>query len=309
MAEDWVKLFLKFSAANRSLAPELAKYTLDDADEIWKTLEARDKAMEVHEKKLGAAAIDAYKAGVSSKKLAEFMKDKAFATAKGFLDADRKLLVAELKLLEAHCEKCKASTTKAYTLAQEMAKALLADKTKVKNPEREKVEKLREGLMEQFDELSRAEKVRYKVPKYMKVFDAQYDKLIDHLIAEALKKGRDPAEEAEVPQPLSDKKLAAAVKDVGEMGASITETLDKKNKLKVIDEKTLDTAMTKAWDTLEAMRKVQDYYDGLLKKFKKELAAFKERDEILKKVKAIGDEIAKAQKVLKEDANKAGKIV
>ena len=225
--DDWGKHYIKFLAETKSLAAETANYNLDDTEGLWKALETTDKQMEGHEKKLGAAAIDAYEAGVVSKKLAEFMKHKAFADAKKALDIDRKNLVAGLKMLEVQCNKCKAGATKAYDLSQRMSKAIVGDKTKEKNPEREKVKKLREGVMATFEELTQAEKLRHKPPKYMVVFDAQYDKLIDHLIAEALKKGKDPKEALEVPQPLTDKNLGLLAKEatryVTNIGGNVAE--------------------------------------------------------------------------------------
>ncbi|MGV8986395.1 MAG: hypothetical protein ACOH2H_08945 [Cypionkella sp.] len=326
MVDVWGKHYIKFLADFKSIKSELEKYTLDDAEDLWKALQARDKLMEGHEKKLAAAAISAYEAGVTSKKLPEFMKDKGFADAKKLLDNDRKLLVAELKMLDVHCDKCKVSAGKAYALAQDMTKALMADKTKDKNPEREKVKKLREGLMTTFAELTEANKIGFKPPKYMTVFDAQYDKLIDHLIADALKKGKDPEEQLEVPQPLTDKKLGALVKEAGRLGSSVNASILKKEAIeeKIAKEKggtapagkdaskTLDPAaeafLTKARKTFQKLQKVGDEGEALKKKFKAEIAALKERTEILKQFKSIEDEVEKAKTCIEEGTVKAKKV-
>lgn len=321
--DNWAKHFIKFKAETSTLSTELAKYALKHAEGLWDDLEKHDKSMETHEKKLGAAAIDAYEAGVTSKKLAEFMKDKDFATAKALLDEDRKQLVDELKSLDEYSAKCKAAAEKAYELAQRMSKAIMADKTKEKNPEREKVKKLREGLMTKFEELSKAAKLRYKPPKYMTVFDAQYDKLITHLIAEALKKGKDPEDQLEVPQPLTDKKLGAYVKEAARLGTSVNTSILKKED---IEEKAKKDAkspapgtpsepdpaavafVTKAKRTLGKLQKIAEDAEALKAKFKAEIALLKEKTDILKQFKAIEVEFEKAKVCIEEGTVKAKKV-
>lgn len=327
MLDEWAKHFLKFSADNKSLAAELAKYSLKDAKDLWDVLEKRDKAMEVHEKKLGTAAIATYEAGVTSKKLAEFMKDKDFAAAKAALDEDCKHLEAELSALEDYCDKCRAAAEKAYVLAQKMAKALIADTTKEKHPEREKVEKLREALMTRFEDLSKAEKMRHKPPKYLMVFKKQYDKLIDHLIAEALKKGKDPEDQLEVPQPLTDKKLGALVKEAARLVGSINTSILKKEEIEAkakkdqkppapgapetpkVPDPAAEAFLAKAKRTFGKLQKIAEEAESLKAKFKAEIALLKEKTEILKQFKTIEQELERAQTCIEEGTVKAKKVV
>ncbi len=321
MADDWTKLV----AAYKSLEPKLTKSSLEDCKDLWKGLQSLDKAMEAHEKKLGAAAIAAYEAGVISKKLAEFLKDKGFADAKKQLDGDRKLLVTDLKDLLGHCDTCKAGAAAGADLASQMAKALAAEKSKDKNPARDAVKKLRLDLVETVRALTEANNIRFQVPKYMTVFDSQYDKLIDHLIAEALKKGKDPEDQLEVPQPLTDKKLGALVKEAARYGGSINASILKKEefeaKLKKDQDKNpssqtvpagMDTTplsyVDKAKRTFAKLEAIAAEAEALKKKFKAEIALLKEKTEILKQFKSIELEVEKAKSCIDEGTVSAKKI-
>ncbi|MBI1172671.1 hypothetical protein GC209_14845 [bacterium] len=298
--DDWSKTFIKFSAELRKLTPELQKYTMDDAETLLKAVQDRDSDLEKQEKKLRAAALAAYEAGMTGTKLADFLKDKDFADAKKLLDTSCKLLASELKLLDTHCDKCRASANKAYELAQAMAKAIAADKTKDKNLEREKVKKMREGLMAQFEELTNAYKLRYKVPPHLNVYEEQYDKFITHLIAKAMKKGKDPEKQLQVPVPLTDKKLGMMVKEADHLAAQVLANMTKNFALKDSKPTAAAPFLKKAEADVAKIRKISDEASALERKFKNEIAELKERLEILKQFKSIHETLEKSEKILEE---------
>ena len=304
MADDWAK----WIADAKKLETKTKSLSLDDGKDHWKALQERDKLMEAHEKALGKAAIEAYEAGVTTKKLAEFMKDKGFAAALKLLENDRKMLVAELKLLEAHCDKCRAAVHLLDDMVGAMDKVLVASKGKDKSVERVAAKKVRDGLYERFQELSEASNLRYLPDKYMTSFDGQFDKLIEHLLAQALKKGKDPVEEVELPQPLTDKKLAATVKLAEHLRKDVETCVEKKKAMKVEDAKG-EALLNKAWATLEELKEVSLKYEGLARKFKKDISVSKERDDIGKQIKAIAQQYEAALQALKAEAVRIGKAV
>jgi hypothetical protein len=304
MADDWARMM----ADAKKLEARIRDLTLNEAKGFWKALQARDTSMETHEKALQKAAIAAYEAGVGSKKLSEFQKDKGFAAAFKLLEADRKLLVAELKQMEAQCDKCKVAARQVEDLIGVMDKALVASKTKEKSAERTAAKKVRDALYERFNDLNAASDLRYLPDKYMTGFDATFDKIIDHLIAEAFRKGKDPAEAAEVPQPLADKKLQAALKEAQALHKTVFTCLDKKTALQPPNAQ-IDLLTVKAWAAQDALHKLVMEFEALIKKFRKELAEADPKGEVEDRVKAIAKLHDAAREALGKDSAKAGKLV
>lgn len=307
MADDWSKLI----ADAKKLETKIKDLTLDEGKRLWKELQARDKSMEAHEKALQKAAIAAYEAGVGSKKVTEFMKDKGFAAAFKHLDGDRTSLKGELKDLETHCDKCKAAAHVVEDLIGVMDKALVTSKNKDKSAERSAAKKVRDGLYERFNDMNSASNLRYLPEKYMTGFDATFDKIVDHLIAEAFKKGKDPSEVAEVPQPVTEKKIQAGLKEAQQLQKTITTCLEKKAPLEPGDARA-EILNSKAWAALDELRKVANTWDALAKKFKKELAEVDPKGDVQDKIKEISAVYDAAMKALKADVAKdvkLGKVV
>lgn len=303
MANDWAKLI----ADAKKLEVKFKNLTLDDGNTLWKELQSRDKSMETHETSLQKATLAAYEAGVGSKKVAEFLNDKGFAAAYRLLDTDRKLLGDELKLLEAHCDKCKSAADLVEAQIAVMDKALVSSKGTDKSAERTAAKKVRDGLYLRFNDMNAASNLRYKPDKYMTGFDKTFDKIVDHLIAEAFKKGKDPANVAEIPQPLSDKKLPAAVK-VAQGLHKVVMTCAEKMLAPKTPAPQIELLSAKAWAAQNDLRDTVTDFEGLVKKFKKELAAADPKGEVEDKVKAMAKLYDEAHVALIKADNKAGKV-
>ncbi len=304
MADDWTKLI----ADARKLEVKYKDLTLDDGKTLWKALQARDKSMETHEKALQKATLAAYEAGVGSKKLAEFMKDKGFAAAYKLLDADRTLLGSELKLLEAHCDKCKAAARVVEDHISDMDRALVASKGKDKSAERSAAKKVRDGLYERFNDMNAASNLRYLPDKYMTGFDATFDKIVEHLITEAFKKGKDPADVAEIPQPLAEKKLHTAVKEATEWHKTVMTCAEKLTALMPPNPQ-IEVFSTKAWAAHNDLRDKTSEFEALVRKFKKELAEADPKGEVAAKIKGIAKLYDEAHAALIKADSKVGKVL
>lgn len=304
MAEDWAKLI----AEAKKLESRFRDLSLEDAKALWKTLQDRDKSMEAHEKALQKAAIAAYEAGVGSKKVAEFLKDKGFAAAFKLLEADGKLLKPELKQLDTYCDKCSDAAKVVKDLIADMDKALTASKGKDKSADRTAAKKARDALHERLDDLNAASNLSVLPEKYLTDFDKNFDKIIEHLIAEAFKKGKDPEAAAEIPQPLTEKKLQAAQKEALALHKTVMTCVEKMKALTPTDPK-LELLSTKAWEAHNALRDLTGDYEGLVKKFKKELAAADPKGEAEDKVKAIAKQYDEAHVALTKADAKVGKAV
>lgn len=303
MADDWAKLM----AEAKKLETKFKDLTSDDGTALWKVLQARDRSLETHEKALQKAAIAAYEAGVGSKKLAEFLKDKGFAAAFKLLDADRKLLGSELKLFEAHCDKCKAAARVVEDLIEVMDRALNASKNKEKSPERTAAKKVRDALYARFNDMNTANNLRYLPDKYLTGFEATFDKIIEHLIAEAFKKGKDPGA-AEVPQPLAEKKLQAAVKTATDLHKTVMTCVTKMAALQPPAPQ-IELLSAKAWDAHNDLRDKATAFEALLKKFKKDLADADPKGEVEAKIKGIVKQYDEAHAALIKADAKVGKVL
>ncbi len=304
LAEDWTKLI----ADAKKLDVKFKSLTSDDGHALWKDMQTRDKQMEVHEKALQKAAIVAYEAGVGSRKVAEFMKDKGFAAAFKLLDGDRTLLGSELKLLEAHCDKCKVAAGVVEDLIGVMDKALMATKGSDKSAERTAAKKVRDAMHVRFLDLNAANNLRYKPDKYMTGFDKTFDKIVDHLIVEAFKKGKDPAVVAEIPQPLSDKKLPAAVKAAQELHKIVMTCAGKIVALTPPDPQ-IELLTGKAWAAHNDLRDKVTEFEGLVRKFKTELQAADPKGKVGDKIKAVAKLYDEAHAALVKADKKVGKVV
>ncbi len=302
MAEDWAKLI----AEAKKLESRFKDLTLEDAKALWKVLQDRDKSMEAHEKALQKAAIAAYEVGVGSKKVAEFMKDKGFAAAFKLLEADGKLLKPELKQLDTYCDKCSDAAKVVKDLIADMDKALTASKGKDKSAERTAAKKVRDALHERLDDMNAASNMSVLPEKYLTEFDKNFDKIIEHLIAEAFKKGKDPEAAAEIPQPLAEKKLAPALKEAQGLHKAVLTCVEKMKALTPPDPK-LELLSAKAWDGHDALRDLTTEYEGLVRKFKKELAAADPKGDVEDKVKAIAKLFDEAHVALTKADAKIGK--
>ena len=294
MADDWVKL----EANYKKLEPQIKKSTLAQANKLWGLLQTRDKMLETHEKTLAKAAIAAFDKGVKGKTVTEFMKDKGFGEAKKLLDTDRRLLVNELYELKLFCEGCFDLAKLMDNLSSQMAKAMKASKDK--SPARTKVEKLSEALVNQLKDTNEAAAMRFRPDKYLTSFNGQYDKLIVHLLEQALKTGAENKEDDELPQPLTDKKLKEAVQQCKDLHEAVEENANDALGLKSQGSKATAGPMKKAATALSDLKKLALRYDGLRSKFKKEIAASKEKSEIEAKASDMATEFAAAEKSFKK---------
>ena len=274
MADDWAKL----EADCKKLEPQIKKSSLAQATKLWQALLARDKVMDAHEKMLTKAATAAYEKGVKSKTVLEFMKDKAFSDAKKLLDTDRRLLVNELYELKLLCEGSDDLAKVMDKLSGKMAKAIKAANDD--GPAGIKAKKLRDDLAASLKDVNEAAALRFKPDKYLTSFNQQYDKLIDHLLAEALKKVADTQDSDDLPAPLADKKLKASVDDAEDLADAVKAGLDQAVAAKEKDPKTVATPLKKASTALSELKKLSMRYQSLRIKFKKDIATAKDKTEI-----------------------------
>ena len=274
MADDWAKL----EADYKKLEPQIRKSTHAQATKLWQALVARDKLLDTHEKMLSKAALAAYEKGVKGKTIGEFLKDKAFGDAKKLLDTDRRLLVNELYELKLYCEGCAELAKPMDKLSEKMAKVIKAAKDD--GPSGAKAKKMRDELAASLKDVNEAAALRFKPDKYMTSFNQQYDKLLDHLLAEALKKAADKPDDDELPQPLTEKKLKDALQQCKDMHEAVEYSLNDALGLKSQGPKVTAAPVKKAATTLTDLKKLAMRYEGLRLKFKKEIAGSKEKADI-----------------------------
>lgn len=288
MAEDWAKV----EAEIGKLQAKCKSYSLDGANKLWHAIQTRDKLIETHEKAFEKAVLAAHEAGIVGKTVADFAKNKGFVDAKKLLEADRKALVGELKALDTYCDECDSLGKIGDKMNEAVLKSLKA--AKVSSPAQRKVEKLRLELAAKVKDLFSAHALGFKPEKFLTTFNAQFDKLIDHFLAEALKKAKPAKEEGEMPRPLSEANNKKRIKDMGELDKRIEKLC--KDALAAAADKSPQKAM-KSLETaqfqLEAMHKIYGEFAKLVSKFKKEIAESKDHDDVKKagiEIKKLSDD-------------------
>lgn len=281
MAEEWSKL----EADYKKLEQQIKKSTFAQADRLWQALLARDKLMDGHEKLLTKAAQVAFEKGVTGKTVVEFMKDKGFGDAKKLLDTDRRLLVNELYELKVYCEACDALAKVMDKLSEKMAKAIkLANDP---GPAGVKATKLRLELALSLKDVNEAAALRFKPDKYMTSFNQQYDKLLGHMLTEALKQVSEAKDDDALPQPLVEKQLQAVVVQSEKLRVGVTKALDEALAATAKDPKAAAAPLKKAATALGELKKLAMRYQGLRTKFKKDIAGSKERTDIEGRISEI----------------------
>jgi hypothetical protein len=288
MAEDWAKV----EAELGKLLAKCKPYSLDGATKLWHAIQTRDKLIEAHEKALEKAVIAGHEAGIVGKSVADFAKDKGFSDAKKLLDADRKALVGELKALDEYCDACDALGKVGDKMNETVLKSLKA--AKVSSPAQRKVDKMRLELAAKVKDLFSAHALGFKPEKFLTTFNAQFDKLIDHFLAEALKKAKPAKDAGEMPQPLASSKNKKRIKDMAELDKRIEKLC--KDALAAAADKAPQKAM-KLLETaqfqLEAMQKIYGEFAKLVSKFKTDIAASKDHDDVKKagvEIKKLADD-------------------
>lgn len=288
MAEDWAKVETEIV----KLLAKSKPYSFDGANKLFHAIQSRDKQIETHEKAFEKAVLAAHEAGVVGKAVADFAKNKGFVDAKKLLEADRKALVAELKALDVYCDECDSLGKIGDKMNEAVLKSLKA--AKVSSPAQRKVDKLRGELAAKVKDLFAAAALGFKPEKFLTTFNAQFDKLIDHFLAEALKKAKPSKEEGEMPRPLSDANNNKRIKDMTDMEKRIDKLC--KEALAAAADKSPQKAM-KALEAaqfqLGAMQKIYGEFAKLVSKFKKEIAASKDHDDVKKagvEIKKLADD-------------------
>lgn len=277
MAEDWgtwQKEWDRLAAKGKGLS-------LAGAQKRMAAVDARDKLLQAHEKTFVKAVQKAWEAGVKAKVLDEFLKNRDVVAAKKALDSDRRQLVIELNEVRLCCEACEALVKQVDKLTDAMARAIKGSKDK--GPGRDRVKAVFAEAEARRHELHEAAHLDYKLDKFLLAFDAQYDKWIGHVLAQALKKTK---EEEDLPAPLEDKALKQALLAARELSQTVAEALGQALAARA-DARQRAAEVKRAQQALTELKALSARHQGFLTKFKTEIALAKERKEIEGGVAAI----------------------
>lgn len=196
MVDTAVKLELQY----RQIVSQMKKCNLAGANALLKDLRDLDRTLEADEKAIRKALVLAMEEGAEGRKFADFEKTRHVAPALKALDGDLKTLDGAIKALQAHSKeagrihgdlsKLLGQVDKEVKARQQalgrLAKGSADQKTQAKALEG--LEKFRDALNDDCNEMDRAADVALLIDKYLLVYEAQKDKVLKKLLEEAGKK-------------------------------------------------------------------------------------------------------------------------
>lgn len=292
MAEDWGKWQKEWD----KLEPKAKRLSKAQSDKLMAAVKARDKLIETHEKAFGKAVLIAWEKGVKGKTLAEFLKSKEVAEVKKLLDTDRRELALEITEVQVYCKDCDALAKPIDKLTDAMGKAIKS--TKEKSPEREKAKLLFKAIQDKLKDIHEASQLHFKIDNFLTAFNAQYDKWLAHLLAEALKKTKDK-EDDDLPAPLEEKKLKLALQEAKDLNDAVQVPMAEAMSDAKGDAKAQAVLVKTAAKALSDFKALNARHKGYLSKFKKEISVAKERKEIEETIDKIDTQFRDAEKFFK----------
>lgn len=279
MAKEWDK----FQAEYKKFQPGIKTYTPAEASKLKKRVSiALSNAWE-GEDYFRESLAKARENGVSSEKLADFQKDKDFKDGLSAWKKASDLHKAEVDAMIAFCDAAGALHSNMARLLDSIDKDL---KKRGKSSESKKdIEGLRDNLAKEVKEVGKASQYLGQLNPAQKLYSANFKKAFDRILKEKPDSHAGKKDATELPQLLVDRNRKRSAAQVAQLSKAISARCDSAIDKAAEDLKSAVTDLKAAAASIKDLKKINDSYQAVKKKFPDAIEESKDKKAILDLIK------------------------
>lgn len=294
MAKEWDK----FQADYKKLAPEIKKYSEDNAFAASKRLGIAFGNCSEGESHLAHCMVTARKNGVTGNNLSDFVKDKTFSEGLKLLDKATSDLTTELRALEKFSKDAAELSGKVDKLKVAIEKDLKGRKDK--SASKKDIEALLATTIQDVKQLNKSARTyEGKANKAMTGYAAAFQKTVAGILKQAPDAQKADKESMELPQLFVDRNIKKNFSTAIGTGKKISDLCDAAMTKAETDLKAATPDLKAAADLLKTLKALNDSYVAAVAKQKAALDNSKDKDKIVKTIAAIAKSYDNADRKLR----------
>lgn len=293
MAKEWGK----FQAEYKKLLPKIKKHPLGEATKMHSRIKKSLATAWEGEDYFRESMAKARENGVTSEKLADFMKDKDYKDGLTAWNKSVNIHHGEVKIMVEYCDEAKALHQQMALLLANIDKDL--NKRKGSSGSKKDIESLQKTLTKETPEMKKTSEAIGKLNAAQKMYAANFKRTLDKIMKEDASKQAQSKDKTELPQLLVDRMLKKNSNAVSKLFKSINSLCDSAISKAAVNMKEAEPDLKTAAGHIKTLRKINDSYQKVKKKFPDMIKSSKDSKKILVTIKKFDEYCTSAERKLR----------